>query len=78
VRTIEELLDRKIAASAYKEKITAVEINHTDHATPPYPKKLAVTSSTVGARSLGIVRSRTRATEFGFGTDLLEVEQLRS
>jgi hypothetical protein len=31
-----------------------------------YPQKLALTSSTSGGRSLGIVRSRTQATEFKF------------
>jgi hypothetical protein len=32
--------------------------------TPLYPQKLAVTSPTGGGRSVGIVRSRTKATEF--------------
>jgi hypothetical protein len=35
-----------------------------DHVTPLYPKKLALTSPTGGGRSVGIVRSRTKATEF--------------
>jgi len=35
-----------------------------DQVTPPYPQKLTLTSSTGGARSVGIVRSRTKATEF--------------
>ena len=34
-----------------------------DHVTPLYPQKLALTSPT-GGRSVGIVRSRTKATEF--------------
>ena len=40
--------------------------NHcADHVTPLYPqKKLALTSPTGGGRSVGIVRSRTKATEF--------------
>jgi hypothetical protein len=33
--------------------------------TPLYPQKLALTSPTGGGRSVGIVRSRTKATEFG-------------
>jgi hypothetical protein len=41
--------------------------------TPLYPQKLALTSPTGGGRSVGIVRSRTKATEFSFsfscGTD---------
>ena len=35
-----------------------------DHVTPLYPQKLALTSLTGGGRSVGIVRSRTKATEF--------------
>ena len=35
-----------------------------DHVTPRYPQKLALTSPTGGGRSVGIVRSRTKATEF--------------
>jgi hypothetical protein len=31
-----------------------------------YPQKLALTSPTSGGRSVGIVRSRTQATEFSF------------
>jgi len=34
--------------------------------TPLYPQKLALTSPTDGGRSVGIVRSRTKATEFFF------------
>ena len=37
-----------------------------DHVTPLYPQKLALTSPTGGGRSVGIVRSRTKATEFFF------------
>jgi len=35
-----------------------------DHVTPLYPQKVALTSPTGGGRSVGIVRSRTKATEF--------------
>jgi hypothetical protein len=35
----------------------------TDHATPLYPQKLAHTSPTSGGRSVGIIHSRTKATE---------------
>jgi hypothetical protein len=38
-------------------------IRRTDHATPLYAQKLALTSLTSGGRSVGIVRSRTTATE---------------
>ena len=37
-------------------------IRCADHATPLYPQKLALTSPTGGGRSVGIVRSRTKAT----------------
>jgi hypothetical protein len=42
----------------------AVGIRHADQATPLYRYKLALTSPTNGGRSVGIVRSRTQATEF--------------
>jgi hypothetical protein len=42
-----------------------VGIRCADHATP-YPQKLALTSPTCGGRSVGIVRSRTKAAEFSF------------
>jgi hypothetical protein len=34
-----------------------------DHVTPLYPQKLALTSPTGGGRSVGVVRSRTKAME---------------
>ena len=39
-----------------------------DHVTPLYPQKLALTSPTGGGRSVGIVRVRTKATEFSLVT----------
>ena len=41
-------------------------IRCADHVTPLYPLKLAPTSPTGGGRSVGIVRSRTKATGFSF------------
>jgi hypothetical protein len=43
----------------------AVQINFkgTDHATPLYRQKLVLTSPTSGGLSVGIDRSRTKATE---------------
>ena len=38
-----------------------------DHVTPLYPQKLELTSPTGGGRSVGIVRVRTKATEFSLG-----------
>ena len=46
--------------------LTAVGIRCADHVTPLYPQKLALTSPTGGGRSVGIVRSRTKATESEF------------
>jgi len=40
--------------------------------TPLYPQKLALTSPTGGGRSVGIVRSRTKATELLRSTKLLQ------
>ena len=39
-------------------------IRCTDHVTPLYPQKLALTLPTGGGRSVIVVRSRTKATEF--------------
>ena len=49
-----------------KQRLTAVGTRCADHVTPPYPQKLALTSPTGGARSVGIVRVRIKATEFSF------------
>ena len=43
-----------------------------DHVTPLYPQMLALTSPTGGGRSVGIVRSRTKATEFSLVLILLD------
>jgi hypothetical protein len=64
VSTTEELLGRKNSGSGLETEITAVGIRHADHATPLYPQKMALTSPTSGGRSVSIVRSRTKATEF--------------
>jgi len=37
--------------------------------TPLYPQKLALTSPTGGGRSVGVVRSWTKATEFSFSVN---------
>jgi hypothetical protein len=66
LRSIEELLELKKSSGSWsrKQRLTAVETRCADHVTPLYPKKLALTSPTGGGRSVGIVRSRTKATEF--------------
>jgi hypothetical protein len=64
VSTTEELLDRKVLARVWKTESTAVGIRHADHLAPSILIKLAVTSPTIGGRSVGIVRSRTQTMEF--------------
>jgi hypothetical protein len=62
VSTTEELLERrKVAAPVQKVEISAVG---ADYATPSIRKKLTLTSPASGRGSVGIVRSRTQATEF--------------
>jgi hypothetical protein len=64
VSTTEELLERKSSGSGLESR----EYCRRDPSRRPhgtlYPKKLALTSPTSGGRSVGIVRSRTQATEF--------------
>jgi hypothetical protein len=64
VSTNEELLERKSSSSGLEIR----EYCRRDPSRWPrvtlYPQKLAVTSPTSGSRSVGIVRSRTQATEF--------------
>jgi hypothetical protein len=48
----------------YRKQITAVEIRRADHWTPLCSQKLALTSPTSCGRSVGIVHSRTLASEF--------------
>ena len=60
-------MNKKVAAPARKQRLTAVGIRYVDHMTHLYPQKLALTSPTGGGRSVGIVRSWTKATEFWRG-----------
>jgi len=48
----------------------AVGTRCADHVTPLYLQKLALTSPTGSGRSVGIVRVRTKATEFSFSASL--------
>jgi hypothetical protein len=64
VSTTEELLERKSSGSGLQNR----EYGRRDPSSRPrdtfYPQKLALTSPTSGGRSIGIVPSRTQATEF--------------
>jgi hypothetical protein len=64
VSTIEELFGRNSSGSGLEIR----EYGSGDPLRWPcdtvYPQKLALTSPTSGGRSVGIVRSRTKATEF--------------
>jgi hypothetical protein len=57
-------LKEKVAASVKKTEITAVGIPSHWLLVTIYPQMLALTSLAIGGRSVGIVRSRTHATEF--------------
>jgi len=47
-----------------KQRLTAVGTRCANHVTPLYPQKLALNSPTGSGRSVGMVRPRTKATEF--------------
>ena len=59
-------MNKKVAAPVQKTEINGRGDRCADYVTPLYPLKLALTSPTGGGRSVGIVRSRTKATEFIF------------
>jgi hypothetical protein len=64
VTTIEELLERKSSGSGLEiREYGHRDLLHWPHGTL-YPQKLAITSPTSCGRSVGIVCSRTEATEF--------------
>jgi hypothetical protein len=61
VSTIEELLERKSSGSGLESR----EYGRRDPSRGTlYSQKLVLTSPTSGGRSVGMVRSRTQATEF--------------
>ena len=58
------LNEKSSGSRSRKQRLTAVGTRCADHVTPHYPQMLALTSPTSGGRSVGIVRVRTKATEF--------------
>jgi hypothetical protein len=66
VSTIEELLGRKISGSGLEKRDYGRRYSSRRPRGIPYPQKLELTSPARGGRSVGIVRSRTQATEFIF------------
>ena len=68
-------MNEKISGSrSRKQRLTVVGTRCADHVTPLYPQKLALTSPTGGGRSVGIVRERTKATEFVLYNTVLWLE----
>jgi hypothetical protein len=64
--TIEELLERKSGGSGLENREYGRRDTSRWQRGTVYPRKLALTSPTDGGRSVGVVRSRTQATEFFF------------
>jgi hypothetical protein len=64
VSTIEELLGRKSSVSGLESR--EYGLGDPLRLPPLYLQNLALTSPTSGGRSVGIVSSRTQATEFNF------------
>jgi len=73
------LNEKSSGSRSRKQRLTAVGTRCADHVTPLYPQTLALTSPTGGGRSVGIVRVRTKATEFSFffseGLDIVSIEE---
>jgi hypothetical protein len=66
VSTFEELVERKSSGSGLESREYGRRDPLRRSLGTLYPQKLALTSPTSSSRSVGIVRSRTQATEFSF------------
>jgi hypothetical protein len=64
VSTTEELLEKKSSGSGLENREYGRRDRHVDNVAPSIRQNLALTSPTSGGLSVGIVRSRTHATEF--------------
>ena len=58
------LNEKSSGSGSRKQRLTAGGTRCADDVTPLYPQKLPLTSPTGGGRSVGIVRVRTKGTEF--------------
>jgi hypothetical protein len=63
VSTNEKLLEKKSSHFDLENQDYGVEIRRADYAIPLFLQKLALTPLTSVGRSVGVVRSRTKATE---------------
>jgi hypothetical protein len=70
--TTEELPDRKSYGLGLETENTAMGIRRADYTIALHSQKLAIISLTSGGRSVGIVRSRTQATQFSFTISAVE------
>jgi hypothetical protein len=60
---IHNLLNVLVQIRSRKPRLRPQGIRRTDHTTTLYPQEFALTSPIRGGRSVGTVRSRTKATE---------------
>jgi hypothetical protein len=63
LNTLEELLGRKSRGSGLENREYSCGIRCADDVAPLYPQKLGLTLPSICGRSVGIVRSRTKATK---------------
>jgi hypothetical protein len=76
LQELRNYLKEIVTAPVYKTEITAVGDPPRWPCNTLYPKKLALTSPTDGGRSVGIVRSRTKAMELLLLLDFITIMSL--